>query len=103
MRTEESLVAEFQELAGAVVADYTLKYKQALEQDPTLSGENFFETISKEFREKLGGVATSMLQKSVQPDLDLVFCFKKITAETTETFKAAILRGDLSPITVPSC
>jgi len=91
MRTEESLIAEFQQLAGNIVSEYTLKFKQALQHDPGISPNNFLDSVSKEFREKLAGTATNMLRKSVEPDLDLVFSFKKINTESTESFRAAIL------------
>jgi len=91
MRTEESLIAEFQQLAGNIVSEYTLKYKQALQHDPGLCASDFLGSVSKEFQGKLAGTATHMLQKSVEPDLDLVFSFKKINTESTESFKAAVL------------
>ncbi|HMK03638.1 MAG TPA: hypothetical protein VK489_05580 [Ferruginibacter sp.] len=94
MRTEESLLEEFQILAGNILAEYKLKYHRALKKDPALSPNDFLSSVSKEFREKLAGTATNMLQKLIEPDLDLVFSFKKINTESAESFKAAILNGD---------
>lgn len=103
MTTEKSYLTEYRVLAENILFDFTLRYKKAIEQDPTLPPYRFFDSTSEEFREQLMDVAAKLFHKAGMEGFDarlmLGFRLQKMNGEFLKAYVYALLSFERDDIT----
>ena len=101
MNTIESLLAEHRAVCNTIVDSYILKFEKDSEVNRT-KGEDFFNSVTKEFRAAIATSGTDIAHKSIvegysnqteASGIEFTFGISKINLESTKKLMDAVLRN----------